>query len=126
MFYLTFIVGMFFAAADKPPVRFAADAEQVASVAVGEIFEVMMIGNPSTGYQWSLVKGSAGVAQVAEMRYESTRSSPAAVGSPVRVVFTFQAKSVSKGTLSFAYARSFEKGVPPIKTAELAFVVREK
>lgn len=125
MIRLAFLCGVLCFSLARPSVRFDVGSGAVAKVAVGETFEVVMMGNPSTGYQWTLVKESAALVQVGEVRFES-QGSRDAVGAPALSVFTFQAKSVGQGSLSFAYARSFEKGVAPIRTAELRYDIRQK
>jgi inhibitor of cysteine peptidase len=114
---------------EKGPLRVMLPTEQVTQVAPGETFQVILEGNITTGYGWTAVKVPAGLVQVGEVQYVNPEVKPGdrpMPGRGGRFVFTFKAKSVSHGALSFAYARPWEKDVPPAKTAELKFIVQEK
>ncbi|MEY3812973.1 MAG: Chagasin family peptidase inhibitor [Verrucomicrobiota bacterium] len=129
MLYLASLCCILCAAADPLPLHVVVPSEQVTKVTVGEIFEVSLIGNPSTGRFWQAVGIPASLEQVGQPRYEAipyvdslkVRPSGPRPGAPMLSVFTFRAKSASKGAIAFrmASASGFE-------TAEIKFVVQGK
>jgi hypothetical protein len=109
--------------------RLFAPRQQVATVTVGETFEVALIGNPSTGRYWSAVVIPAGLEQMGQSKYEAiphfdpmkVMPSGPRPGAPMFSVFTFRAKSASEGAISFRMAD--QSG---FQTAEIKFIVRQK
>lgn len=100
-------------------------------VVVGETFEVVLKSRPSTGFTWKVAAISPGLVQVGEMKHrpdpDRPPSPPGMTGGGTSLcVFTFQAKSVSQGAVTFAYLQPFAKGVPPIERAEIQFVALGK
>jgi predicted secreted protein len=88
------------------------------SVATGDEFVIALPANPSTGYSWT-ARDDPDVAFVSS-RQVSGGSQPGASGTQE---LTFRAEQPGTSTFELAYARSFEKGVPPAKTAEFAVTV---
>jgi hypothetical protein len=129
MLYLASICCLLFAAEVKPPMRLIAPQQQVATVTVGETFEVALIGNPSTGRYWSAVVIPFGLEQVGQSKNEDMPQlyplkvipSRPGLGAPMLCVFTFRAKSASEGVISFRMAH--ESG---FQTVDVKFVVRQK
>ena len=83
------------------------------AVANGDEFVVALPANPSTGYSWT-AGDDADVTNVSS-RQVAGGSRPGATGTQE---ITFRATNTGKSTLELAYARSFEPGVPPAKTAQ--------
>ena len=70
-----------------------------------EIFEVVLPGNPTTGYSWVLDYKSDGVETIKdEYITDSDR-----IGSPGNFIFTFQGKTKGRKYLTFIYKRPWEK-----------------
>ena len=89
------------------------------AVANGDEFVVALPANPSTGYSWT-AGDDADVTNVSS-RQVAGGSQPGSAGTQE---LTFRATNTGTSTLELAYARSFEPGVPPVKTAK--FPVRVK
>ena len=129
MLYLASICCVLFAAEVKPPMRLFAPQQQVATVTVGETFEVALIGNPSTARYWSAVEIPFGLEQVGQSKNEvmpqlypmKVMPSGPRPGAPMLSVFTFRAKSASEGAISFRMA-----GQSGFQTAEIKYIVRQK
>ena len=129
MLYLASLCCVLFTAEVKQPMRLFAPYQQAAKVAVGETFEVALVGNPSTGRYGSADGIPPGLEQVGQSKYEAMpHFDPLKVipsgprpGAPMLCVFTFRAKSASEGTISFRMAQ--ESG---FQTAEIKFVVPGK
>jgi predicted secreted protein len=88
------------------------------SVKVGDTIQVVIPGNPTTGYEWTAAlsdKDAALLQQVGEPQYAANNTDENRVGSGG--VFTLTVKATAKGqaVLKLAYARSFES-VQPIQT----------
>jgi inhibitor of cysteine peptidase len=88
------------------------------SVKEGDEFIVALPANPSTGYSWTAGK-NPDVTLVSSHDVERG-GQPGAGGTQE---LTFRADHTGDSTLELAYARPFEPGVPPAKTAEFAVTV---
>ena len=100
----------------------AADAGKQVALSVGESFDVVLAGNPTTGYQWEVANlDSTIVKQVGAAAYEPSGT---AMGSGGK--FTFQFKTVAAGQtpLKLIYHRPFERKTPPVQTCEVTLIVR--
>ncbi len=91
------------------------------TVVDGDEFVIALPANPSTGYSWT-AGDDAGVEFVSSRQVagEAGESRP---GAPGTQELTFHAAKTGKTTLELAYARSFEGGVPPAKTAKFPVTV---
>jgi inhibitor of cysteine peptidase len=89
------------------------------SVSTDEEFIVALPANPSTGYEWT-------AADNPDVTYESSHqvAGGSQPGAPGTQELTFRAEHSGQSTLKLAYARSFEPGVPPAKTAEFPVSVK--
>ena len=97
-------------------------------IVVGETFDVVLKSKPTTGFTWKVASISPGLVQVGGMkeRPDPDNMPGRMIGGTLLCVFTFQAKSVSHGAVTFAYLQPFAKGVPPIERAEMQFVALGK
>lgn len=96
------------------------DNQTTVELGPGERFELLLPGNPTTGYAWTVVAGdSAVVGQVGEPVFvaESTL-----VGGGGEFRFTFEGAAPGTTTLELAYERTFED-VAPAEEFELSVVV---
>jgi predicted secreted protein len=85
----------------------------------GDEFVITMAATPSTGYEWT----SGDNPDVVFLRSTQV-AGPARPGAPGSQELTFRAEHSGSSTLKLAYARSFEGGVPPAKTATFAITVK--
>jgi len=106
----------------KKPVRFTeADNGGTTSLAVDRPFEVLLKGNPTTGYLWQVVDLDPSILQqVGEPAYKSESS---ALGSAGRYTFRFKTVGPGQTLLKLIYHRPFEQGVPPVEVFELNMTV---
>jgi inhibitor of cysteine peptidase len=88
------------------------------TVATGEEFIVAVPANPSPGYSWT-ASDDPDVTLVSSHQVAGG-SQPGASGAQELV---FRAERAGQSTLELAYARSFEPGVPPAKTATFPLTV---
>lgn len=81
----------------------------------GESITISLRSNPTTGYQWTMqpLKPNS-VVSIDKGIYVRPQSNLA--GAPGWMVYNAKANDQGLTTLTFQYARSFEKDVPPIRT----------
>ncbi len=80
----------------------------------GTTFLVALPSNPTTGYAWTArVRGSGIVSQGSAYQ----RPQSAGMGAGGQQVFSFDAVRNGTATITFSYARTWEKHVAPIKSA---------
>ncbi|MBN1321117.1 MAG: protease inhibitor I42 family protein [Thermoleophilia bacterium] len=103
----------------------AADSGKSYTVKAGDTIEVVLPGNPTTGYAWTAdLTGKAGEAleQVGEPAYVQDPAEDDMVGVGGQFTFTFKAKAAGQATLKLVYSRSFED-VEPLETFEVQITV---
>jgi inhibitor of cysteine peptidase len=88
------------------------------TVANGGEFVIALPANPTTGYSWT-ADDDPDVTFVSSEQVAGG-SQP---GAPGTQELTFRAEQTGTSTLELAYARPFEKGVPPVKTAKFPITV---
>ena len=92
----------------------------VISVANGDEFTIALEANPSTGYSWD-AGGNPNVKFVSSKQLSAKSAPPGASGTQE---LRFEATKIGSSTLELAYARQFEGGVPPAKTASFDVTVK--
>jgi len=90
---------------------------------VGDKLVVSLEGNPTTGYQWQMASFTPEVLDWIEGP-TYLPSSPGRIGSGGTFKFGFKALKKGRATVKLVYRRSWEEGVPPIKTAMLKVKVK--
>ena len=110
-------------AAPTDAVRVNLPTDQVVDLLVGQRLELVIAGNPTTGYNWKSVAVPEGLDQVGEPQYvQDPADGPGGqrrVGVGGRFIFTFVATKPLEGVVKLAYARPWEKDTPPVQTAEV-------
>lgn len=89
------------------------------SVDNGQEFVIALEANPSTGYTWD-AGDNPNVTFVSSKQVSAKNAPPGASGTQQ---LTFKATKKGSSTLELAYARQFEGGVPPAKTASFDVTV---
>ena len=99
------------------------DNDRTITLKVGDSLEIVLGGNPTTGYLWEMGPwdGKAMV-QVGEVAYKAESN---AMGSGGHFTFCFKAAAKGKADLRWSYRRPFEKKVAPVKTFQAHVVVSE-
>ena len=95
------------------------------SVAKGRVLIVVIVGNPSTGYQWELNGRVDGVVLTQEGRAEFVAAESDMVGVPGEYRFTFRAAGAGATVVGFKYVRPWEQGRSPAKAASVSVTVTE-
>ena len=102
-----------------------ADNGKSYTVEAGETVEVVLPGNPNTGYEWTadLTKEAAEILeQAGEPAYVQDPVEDNVVGVGGQFTFTFKAKAAGEATLKLVYSRSWED-VEPLETFEAQITV---
>jgi predicted secreted protein len=86
------------------------------SIKVGQIFNVVLAANPSTGYDWTYTTNNEAIKFI---RFNtSTLSDPNLVGSPIEEIFTFQATQVGSFKMHFSMEQPWEGSTSSIQTID--------
>ena len=99
-----------------------ADASRQVELHVGDILELTLPVNPTTGYQWETSDlDSAILRPVGEQTFEPSSN---AVGSGGEVTLRFEAIGTGQTALKLILRRPFEKDVSPIQMFEAIVIVQ--
>jgi inhibitor of cysteine peptidase len=100
------------------------DSGSTITVHPGETLEIVLSGNPTTGYTWEVKPGSeALLKQKGEPEFTPDSK---AVGSGGRMTFRFDVVTVGKGSLVLLYRRPFEKEIKPLRTFGIRVVITDE
>jgi inhibitor of cysteine peptidase len=100
-----------------------ADAGKTITLKSGEVFKVVLQGNPTTGYTW-LPDDKATTVQVTMTEDPDFAPDSKATGSGGRIILTFKAGEVGEGLFRLAYRRPWED-VAPEKTFEVTIKIEK-
>lgn len=110
-------------AAPNQVVRINLPTDQPVEVYVGQKLELVIAGNPTTGYNWKVESLPEGLVQVGEVAYVADPADGPGgerrVGVGGRFMFTLVGDKPLEGVVKLAYARPWEKDKPPVQTAEV-------
>lgn len=98
------------------------DANSTVVLKVGEIFQVVLPGNPTTGYNWEMVSGNIAILrQIGEREFKRDSE---LIGSGGKFVFTFEAASPGQAIIRLIYHRPWERNIPPANTFEITTIIK--
>jgi predicted secreted protein len=113
----------------RPQTAFAAsrvitDADKggLVQLTTGDILEVHLKSNPTTGYMWYVHPKSTPLLKL--IGQSQTQAPQPGVGRPIFQIFSFQAVAAGKGVLLLHYVRSWEKPVPAEEQFDLRVSIR--
>jgi inhibitor of cysteine peptidase len=93
------------------------------SVANGHAFLVALPSNPTTGYSWTASVSNASVENEGSA-YQAHPAATGMMGVGGQQIFSFEGNAKGTATITFSYARPFEKGKPAAKTSIFHVTVR--
>lgn len=99
-----------------------ADAGHQIELHVGDMLELTLPANPTTGYQWETSDLDSTVLR--PLGEPTFKPSSNAVGSGGQVTLRFEAVEVGQADLTLILHRPFEKDVAPIQTFEATVIVK--
>lgn len=98
------------------------DTMSTVQMHTGDMLEIPLRGNPSTGYLWEVsCVNTAILKEIGETTFTPDRK---ARGSGGTITMHFEALTAGKTTLKLIYHRPFEKNMPPIGTFEVTVIVK--
>ena len=109
----------------EPPgqiVLAAKDSSSTATMQTGQLLQITLDANPTTGYDWA-IDGDV-PAQLKQSGAPRLTSSSSAIGAGGIETWSFDARAVGTGTLRLKYWRSFEASTPPVRTFTVDVVVK--
>jgi inhibitor of cysteine peptidase len=99
-----------------------ADAGSTVELRVGDTMEVVLDGNPTTGFSWETAAVDASVLkQLGDPGFQPDTS---LLGSGGKFTFRFEAVGSGQTLVRLIYHRPWEKNVPPEKTFEVTVIVQ--
>jgi inhibitor of cysteine peptidase len=103
-----------------------ADNGKAVTVKVGDTVQVILAGNPTTGYSWLTSLGDKDAVvlqQQGEAVYAQESTDQSLVGGGGTFTFTFKAAAPGQVVLKFDYARPWES-VQPLQTYSVTVTVK--
>jgi inhibitor of cysteine peptidase len=92
-------------------------------VGIGQVLEVSLESNPSTGYSWQVVEVPEFLTQTGEPEFQ-TEASGDVVGAGGTETLRFTADGSGTGTLRLEYRRPWESDTPAREVYELEVTAR--
>ena len=92
------------------------------SVETGDTLEVMLEGNPTTGYTWEVKWLDPAVIKQAQSDFISGSTGLGSAGSQI---FRFEAIASGETVLKLIYKRPFEKSMMPLKDFKVTISVKK-
>jgi len=100
-----------------------ADSRGTVKLHPGDILEIALPSNPTTGYTWEVKPGSEAVLkQRGEPEFKPDSN---LLGSAGRLIFRFDAVAVGEAPLVIIYHRTFEPGISPLQTFSVNVIVKD-
>lgn len=100
-----------------------ADSGSTITLHPGDTLEIVLQGNPTTGYTWEVKPGSESVLKQ-KGDPEFTPDSKA-LGSEGRMTFKFDVVAIGKASLVLLYRRTFEPEIKPLRSFGIRIVVAD-
>jgi predicted secreted protein len=100
-----------------------ADSGSTVTLHLGDTLEIVLPGNPSTGYTWEVKPGSESLLKQ-KGEPEFTPDSKA-LGSGGRTTIRFDVVAAGKTPLALIYHRTFEPDRPPLRNFGIRVVVTD-
>lgn len=94
-----------------------------AAVKVGQDFLIALPANPTTGYSWTAKSGSSAI-MVEGSAYQPSTAGKGMMGAGGQQIFVLEATRAGTATVTFSYARPWQKGMKPART--MTFTITAK
>ena len=90
----------------------------------GDVLEVRLPANPTTGFLWSVSSSKTGVVtQQGNARYQQSAKEKGLLGGGGEEIWHYRAEHDGQTVLTFSYARPWEKGIAPARVFEWSVTV---
>jgi inhibitor of cysteine peptidase len=98
------------------------DSGKTVEILVGDELEVILPGNPTTGYAWKLISLDTTVLRPDNAEFFANNK---ALGSGGMEAIKFHAIAAGKSEVKLIFHRSFEREVPPLNTFEVTVIIKK-
>ena len=98
------------------------DNGRAVEISTGDELEVILEGNPTTGYRWELREADPGVLEPGPSRFAPASG---AIGSGGKEILSFRGVGPGRTALKLSFQRPFERGKPPAKEFSLTVTVTD-
>lgn len=98
------------------------DAGKTVELRVGDELEILLPGNPATGYAWEVSSLDSSVLKPDKSEYLHGNQ---AIGSGGMEVIRLHAICEGSGELKLIYHRPFERNKPPLKTLAVNILIKK-
>jgi len=100
------------------------DSGKTIELDTGNILEITLIANNTTGYQWKISNINSSILKKISEEYFPDKASQNIVGSGGKFVVKFKAENIGNSSLEMVYRRSFEKDIAPAEKFNLNVLVK--
>lgn len=94
------------------------------SLRKGDIVEVILNANPSTGYKWQIENIDNSKIKIVDETYTAKIVNKDVVGSGGKKIYLFKAINKGNTVIELKYFRPFEKEIPPKKKFHINLEIR--
>jgi inhibitor of cysteine peptidase len=97
--------------------------DKIIETVVGKSFTITLDSNPTTGYQWQIVKAlDTGLMELIDSEFIAPKTD--LVGAPGKENWHFKAIKSGKAIISFEYVRPWEKDELPVQVESFIIIIR--
>ena len=98
------------------------DSGKTVEIVVGDEVDIILPGNPTTGYAWELIPLDLNVLSRVKTAFFANNKM---MGSGGVEVITLHAVAAGKSEVKLIYHRSFEHNVAPLRTFEVTVIIKK-
>ena len=96
------------------------DNEKKISLHLGDTVNIVLEGNPTTGFTWEVTSSNTSILKEVKTTYKSAST---LIGAGGLFLFTFQAVAEGNADLQCIYRRPWETDSPPAKTFSVTLCI---
>jgi predicted secreted protein len=106
--------------ADEPMKLCENDSGKIVEILVGDELEIILLGNPTTGYVWEVNSLDSNVLSLGKADFIANDK---AIGSGGMEIIKFHAIAAGTSVVRLIFHRPFEHNIPPLKTFEVTVII---
>jgi len=98
------------------------DSGKTVEIRVDDELEVILPGNPTTGYVWEVSSLDSSILRLNKSEF---LASDKAIGSGGMEIIKFHAFASGTSEVRLIFHRPFEQNIPPLKTFEVTVIIKK-
>ena len=98
------------------------DSGKTVEIRIGDELEVVLPGNPTTGYGWEVISLDSTVLSLDKSEF---LGSDKAIGSGGMEIIKLHAIAEGKSAVKLIFHRAFEQNIPPLKTFDVTIIIKK-